>query len=601
VEERDIELFVPGRLCLFGEHSDWAGGHRVQNSKIGKGYTIIVPTNQGTYARVKKIDEPIFRFKTILNEEVMEIKLEKERLLKTAEEGGFFSYIAGVIYEIIESYEQCTKHGIEIDNYKTDLPIKSGLSSSASICVLVAEAFNKIYGLGCTKRRIMELAYLGEIATPSRCGRMDQACAYKKPVLMIFDGNRVSIEELNIKKELSLLIVDLKKGKNTFKILANLNEGFPWPKDEKEKQKHEYLGPINKQIVLNAKKVIEEGDAIKTGVIMTLAQNFFDEYLKPSCPEELEAPVLHSVLEMPDIQKFIHGGKGIGTGGDGSAQLICKTKEDREEVKRILESKGFGCLDLDLIAPEKYIDKKIKAIIPAGGFGERLYPLTEGRPKSLLEIKGRTLIDYSIDKISEIKNISEIIIVTNNLFYNQFIEWKKRRKENIKIINNGINSSQELSSGLGNLSIAINNEDVNDDILVIGGDNFFECSLNEIYNIFKKEEKDLAIFYDVQDIERAKSLGVAQIKDNIISDFREKPENPKSTICSTSAYFYRKETLKLINDFAQAHIHGHLGNLLEHLYKISPIYAHVIKERWIDINDKKALKLADPTTYRDLS
>ncbi len=600
MEERNVELFVPGRLCLFGEHSDWAGGHRVQNSKIGKGYTIVVPTNQGTYARVKKIDESLFRLKTALNEKNIEIPLKKEELLKIAEDGGFFSYIAGVIYEIIESYEQCTKHGIEIDNYKTDLPIKSGLSSSASICVLVVEAFNKIYGLGCTKRRIMELAYLGEITTPSRCGRMDQACAYKKPVLMIFDGNRVNVEELNIQKELYLLIVDLKKGKNTVKILANLNEGFPWPRDEREKQKHEYLGPINKQIVLSAKKFIEGGDAIKTGVMMTLAQNFFDSYLKEFCPEELEALVLHSVLEMPEIQKFIYGGKGVGSGGDGSAQIICKSKEDREEVKKILESKSFGCLDLDLIPSERYIDKKIKAIIPAGGFGERLYPLTEEKPKSLLEIKGRALIDYTIDKINEIKNISEIIIVTNNLFYKQFLEWKKRRKENIKIINNGINSSQELSSGLGNLSIAINNGDVNEDILVIGGDNFFECSLNEIYNIFKKEEKELAIFHHVQDIERAKSLGVAQIKDNILVDFKEKPENPKSTICSTSAYFYKKETLNLINDFAQMRIHGHLGTLLEHLYKISPVYAHVIKEKWIDINDKNALKLADPITYRDL-
>ncbi len=600
MEEKETELFVPGRLCLFGEHSDWAGGHRWQNSKIGKGYTIVAPTNQGTYARIKKLDEPILRFKSVLTKEIFEIELNPTLLLKAAESGGFFSYVAGVAHELISSYRQCSKHGIEIDNYKTTLPIKRGLSSSASICVLVAEAFNKIYELGCTKKRIMELAYFGETTTPSRCGKMDQACAFEKPVLMEFDGNKVNVKELEVKKEINLLIVDLKKGKDTVKILANLNEGFPWSRDEREKQKQEYLGSINKQIVMSAKNSIEEGNSVKTGTIMEIAQNFFDEYLKPFCPEELEAPVLHSVLNMSEIRNYIYGGKGIGSGGDGSAQLTCKSKDDRERVKRILIEKGFECFDLDLTASEKYEDKKIKVIIPAGGFGERLYPLTEGKPKSLLEIKGKTLIDYTIDKINEIKNTEEIIIVTNNLFYNQFLEWKKKRNENIRIINNGINSNQELSSGLGNVLIAVNIGEIDEDVLVIGGDNFFECSLKEIYEIFQREQKDVAILYDVQNIERAKSLGVAQVKDNILLDFKEKPENPKSTICSTSAYFYKKDTLDLIKELTQNSPHGNIGSILEILHKAIPIYGYVVKEKWVDINDKNALKNVDPITYRDL-
>jgi dTDP-glucose pyrophosphorylase/mevalonate kinase len=594
----EIELFVPGRLCLFGEHSDWAGGHRWQNSKIGKGYTIVAPTNQGTYARIKKLEEPIIRFKSTLTKEILEVKLDKEDLLKIAESNGLFSYVAGVAHELIGSYKQCSRHGIEIDNYKTDLPIKKGLSSSASVCVLVAEAFNKIYELGCTRKRIMELAYLGETTTPSRCGKMDQACAYDKPILIEFDGNRVNVEELEIKKEIYLLIVDLKKGKDTVKILANLNEGFPWPRDEKEKQKHEYLGSINKQIVMASKKAIEDGNSMKVGMMMELGQEFFDEYLMPFCLEELEAPVLHSVLRMLDIQNYIYGGKGVGSGGDGTAQLVCKSKEDREIVKQILVSKGFECLDLDL--KPSISNQKIKVIIPAGGFASRLYPLTENQPKSLLKINGKTLLDYTIDKINEIKYVDEIIIVTNNKFYNQFLEWKNSRAENIKLINNNINTDQELSSGLGNLLIAINNEEVDSDILVIGGDNFFECSLEEIYETFKKEQKDIAILYDVRDIERAKSLGVAKLKDNLIENFEEKPQNPKSTLCSTSAYFYKKETLNLIRELSQTSPHGNIGSVIEFLYKNVPVYGYVVREKWVDINDKTVLRNVDPETYRNL-
>jgi len=600
MSEKEIELFVPGRLCLFGEHSDWAGGHRWQNSKIGKGYTIVAPTNQGTYARVKKLEEPIIRFKSALSKEILEAKLEKEDLLKIAEGSGLFSYVAGVIHELIDSYRQCSRHGIEIDNYKTDLPIKKGLSSSASICVLVAEAFNKVYELGCTRKRIMELAYLGETTTPSRCGKMDQACAYDKPVIIEFDGNKVNVKELEIKKEIYLLIVDLKKEKDTVKILANLNEGFPWPRDEKEKEKHEYLGPINKQIVMASKSAIEEGNSIKVGMMMELAQKFFDEYLKPFCPDELEAPVLHSVLKMPEIQNYIYGGKGIGSGGDGSAQLICKSKEDRERTKQILLSKGFECLDLNLKPSAESQNHRIKIIIPAGGFGERLYPLTENQPKSLLKIHGKNIIDYIMDKINEIENVSEIIIVTNNKFYNKFLDWKKGRGENIKIINNGINTEQELSSGLGNLLIAVNNEEVDSDILVMGGDNFFECSLKEIYEIFKKEQKDIAILYDVKDIESAKILGVAKLRDNLIENFEEKPQNPKSTLCSTSAYFYKRDTLNLIKELAQTSPHGNIGSIIEFLHRTIPIYGYVVKEKWVDINDKNALRNVDPETYSNL-
>jgi galactokinase len=81
---------------------------------------------------------------------------------------------------------------------------------------------------------------------------------------------------------------------------------------------------------------------------MNLAQDFFDDYLRHASPEQLEAPVLHSVLSMEEIKPFVYGGKGVGSGGDGTAQFVCKTKEDREKAKRILIEKGFECFELDL-------------------------------------------------------------------------------------------------------------------------------------------------------------------------------------------------------------------------------------------------------------
>lgn len=345
----EIELFVPGRLCLFGEHSDWAGGHRRQNSEIGIGYTIVVPTNQGTYAKVKEISEPYLEFISQPFNNKIKIPLDEKELLKIAQEGELFSYVAGVVHEIVTNYQNENQKGVYIENYKTDLPIKKGLSSSASVCVLTAKAFNEIFSLNWTQRRIMEIAYLGETTTPSRCGRMDQACAYDKPILMKFDGNRLDVEELKIGSDFYLLVVDLKSKKDTKKILTDLNNGFPFPTNEEEEKKHEYFKKRNPEIVMRAELALKLGDSEELGDTMKLAQVNFDRYLAPSCPLELTAPRLHQVLNLPEIQDYIYGGKCVGSGGDGTAQFVCKSKEDRKRAKKVLEEKlGMECFDLDL-------------------------------------------------------------------------------------------------------------------------------------------------------------------------------------------------------------------------------------------------------------
>lgn len=345
--EESLNLFVPGRLCLFGEHSDWAGGHRRQNSEIGKGYTVVTQTNQGTYAKVKKLEERKLRVKSSLDDKVFEIEMDRDKLLKEAKKGSLFSYITGTAYQIFVHYKNIK--GLGINNYKTDLPIKKGLSSSASICVLTARAFNKLCGLNLTEEGEMDLAYKGETTTPSRCGRMDQACAFNKPVLMIYDADLFETKPLEVKEDINMIIVDLKKGKNTTKILAELNKGFPFFTNDLEKKKHEYFNEVNKKVVFKAIEQLKEGNVEKLGRLMTEAQEMFDKYLAPACPDELTAPKLHEVLSYPKIQNFIYGGKGVGSQGDGTAQFICKSKEDRENVKTILEKElDVECFDLDL-------------------------------------------------------------------------------------------------------------------------------------------------------------------------------------------------------------------------------------------------------------
>lgn len=379
-----LEIFIPGRVCLFGEHSDWAGEYRRLNPEIEKGYTLITGTNQGIYARVRRHPDKLIIHSTLPDGRVMgpqEIPMDKEALLREAEAGGFFSYAAGVAYQIMTNYYV---GGLEIDNYKTTLPIKKGLSSSAAICVLVARAFNKIYDLKMTIRGEMEAAYQGELRTPSRCGRMDQGCAYgNRPILMIFDRELISIKELSPRKNVHLLIIDLKGEKDTQEILNRLNRCYPYPENEIEKGVHHYLGAVNKQIVLEAMEALNAGDAEQLGKLMRRAQSLFDQYMIPACPSQLTAPKLHQVLNYEPIQPYIWGGKGIGSQGDGTAQLVCKDEAARQKVAEILtRDLGVECFNLDIIASRKVR----KAVIPAAGYGTRLFPATKVIKKELFPV-----------------------------------------------------------------------------------------------------------------------------------------------------------------------------------------------------------------------
>lgn len=346
---QEFDLFVPGRVCLFGEHSDWAGGYRRIDSSIPMGYCLIVGTDQGIYAKVKSDSNQLVMTSTLPDGQhiPMRIDMEEKALLETAKKGGFFSYAAGVAYHVMRNHHV---QGLIIDNYKMDLPIRKGLSSSAAVNVLTARAFNYVYDLKLTKRGEMELAYLGEILTPSRCGRMDQACAYGRvPVFLTFDGDNMEVEELTPQKPIYMVIVDLRKGKDTQKILADLNSCYPHTKGKTAEDVRYYLGRVNPEILTQAKEAINHSNPEEVGRLMTESQRLFDEFMKPACPEELTAPKLHQVLSYPPIQELIWGGKGIGSQGDGCAQFVARGTDERKElIRRLSRDLDVECFKLTI-------------------------------------------------------------------------------------------------------------------------------------------------------------------------------------------------------------------------------------------------------------
>ena len=379
--EGQIHLFVPGRLCLFGEHSDWAGMYRTINADLVRGAALVSGTEQGIYATAERAGRFIMTTTLdTLGDEYWECEMDSGKLLAVAQQGGFFSYVAGVASYINDNY---TVGGVKITILDQDLPLKSGLSSSAAICVLVARAFNQLYRLKMNIKGEMQAAFRGEQRTPSRCGRLDQACAYGvKPVLMDFDGVEIDSRELRVGTTFHWVIANLMASKDTIKILADLNKAYPFPQSESDRKVHEALGKDNQRIVARAIELLEAGRPEELGRLMTEAQQIFDEKIAPAS-EELKAPVLHSVLNDPEVAPYVYGGKGVGSQGDGTVQFLARGEREAKALQDYLfQQRGMPSFTLTL-KPGQTVKK---AIIPLAGFGTRVFPATKVLRKCFLPL-----------------------------------------------------------------------------------------------------------------------------------------------------------------------------------------------------------------------
>jgi len=216
---------------------------------------------------------------------------------------------------------------------------------------------------------------------------MDQGCAFGgRPVLMTFDGDHLETAELHAGRDIHMVIVDLHADKDTMLILERLNRCYPFAANQIQKGVHKLLGPTNRRIVGQAVEALQKGDAERLGTLMAEAQAAFDRYVLPACPEQLTAPALHHVLHYEPLLPHIWGGKGIGSQGDGAAQLVARSEADQHTLVEIVERDlRMSCLKLTVRASHAVR----KAVIPAAGFGTRLFPATKAVKKEFFPIVDR--------------------------------------------------------------------------------------------------------------------------------------------------------------------------------------------------------------------
>ena len=191
----------------------------------------------------------------------------------------------------------------------------------------------------------------------------------------------------------------------------------------------------------------------------------------------------------------------------------------------------------------------MKTIVLAAGYATRLYPLTRNFPKPLLEIAGKSILDRLLEDIDSIPEINEHIIISNARYYDHFVEWKEKSKlkNPITIINDGSVSNETRLGAVRDIQFAIESCSINDDILVVAGDNVIDFSFKSLVDLFKEKNSAVIMCNYEDDIQVLRRGGVmVPDKDFKVISMEEKPHDPKSNWSVAPFYIYKKSELDLI-------------------------------------------------------
>ena len=233
------------------------------------------------------------------------------------------------------------------------------------------------------------------------------------------------------------------------------------------------------------------------------------------------------------------------------------------------------------------------AIILAGGYAKRLWPLTLDTPKALLPIAGRPILDYVVDKLEALNPpLTRIVLSTNLRFQPQFAKWLDTCPHgNILLLPDASESEAQKPGAIKAMAniVAFANED---DVLVIAGDGMFQDDLTGMMQTFKRRKAAVAALYPVRSVEEAKRCGIASAdKTGKIVAFTEKPAEPTSLTACGAVYMFPRGIRKLLAEYmAEGLQTDQPGRFVEWLYRKEPVYGYTLKDYLWDIGTHEAYK-----------
>jgi glucose-1-phosphate thymidylyltransferase len=236
----------------------------------------------------------------------------------------------------------------------------------------------------------------------------------------------------------------------------------------------------------------------------------------------------------------------------------------------------------------------VKAVILAAGYATRLRPLTDTWAKELLPVGGRPIIDWILDALADVDELDAIHVVTNARKAAWFQDWAEGR--DVVVHDDGTTSNEDRLGAIGDMQFVIDRAGIDDDLLVIAGDNLFDYSVPAFVRFWREHGVASAVAVrDVGSLELASHYGIVALAgDDRIVDFVEKPADPPSTLAATATYLFHREHAKLIRTYLDAEQPiDQPGRFVAWLQRHEPVYGWVFDSTWYDIGNHEQLLEAD--------
>ena len=242
----------------------------------------------------------------------------------------------------------------------------------------------------------------------------------------------------------------------------------------------------------------------------------------------------------------------------------------------------------------------MKLIVLAAGYATRLYPLTLNQPKPLLSVGGKPMLEHVLDDLKSLRKLDHIYIVTNAKFAGHFQRWADsyattHQGAPITIIDDQTTDESNRLGAIGDINLVLTQAQIDDDIVVVAGDNLFSQSLEQFGEFCSTCTGPVLAVYDVGNLEEIRKYNAIEIdRDDRITFFEEKPQNPKSTLTGIALYYYPKSTLPLIGQYIdEGNNPDQPGRLVQWLYQRTPFYVWRVPGIWFDVGSKETLEEAN--------
>ncbi len=229
----------------------------------------------------------------------------------------------------------------------------------------------------------------------------------------------------------------------------------------------------------------------------------------------------------------------------------------------------------------------MKCLILAAGYATRLYPLTENFPKPLLDVRGKTILDWLVDDIDTLGEVDEYVVISNHKFAHHFDAWAASKKQKITVVDDGTDTNETRLGAVRDIQFAIDKLGLDDEMLVIAGDNVLDFSLTAFIKYAKQKGASAVMRYYEPETSKLLKSGVVTIDENdLVLEMTEKSATPATHWCCPPFYFYTREDARLVKDGIAAGCGTDApGSYIAWLCKKTKVYAMEMPGKRYDIGN----------------